>query len=70
MEDLATVVFGHGLQDSVAGTDVVHEVIAVGVRGDGAKSGGNRISSAVDLCTGRSAGEGWDMTDGASDFVE
>src|SRR5438309_2316932 len=69
-EDLATVVFGHGLQDSVAGADVVHEEIAVGIRGDGAKSGGNRVSSTVDLCSGRSAGEGWDMTDGAPDLVD
>src|SRR5256885_996740 len=69
-EDLATVVFGRGLQDSVAGADVVHEVIAVGVRDDGAECGWNCVSSAVDLCTGGSAGEGWDMADGASDFVE
>src|SRR3989440_9479879 len=69
-EDLATIVFGHGLQDSIAGADVVHEEIAVRIRGDGAERGWNCVSSAVDLCTGRSAGEGWDMADGASDFVE
>src|SRR5258708_34028170 len=41
-EDLATVVFGHGLQDSVAGAGIVHEEIAVGRRGGGAARGGDR----------------------------
>src|SRR6266446_1580695 len=54
LKDPVPVVLASGLQDSVAGTHVVHQEISIGVQREGSERGWNRKRSAVDFCSCRS----------------
>src|SRR5690348_7407560 len=64
------IVLARGLQDSVAGSHIVHQEIAVWVKGDGAERGGNRKRAAIDLCSRWSGGYCFDVADRTTDFAE
>lgn len=64
------VVLARGLQDSVAGADVVHEEISVGMQGDGSKRGRNCVRATIDFGSGGSSGERFDVASRATDLVE
>ena len=53
LEDLVTVVFARGLQDTVAGAHIVHQEIAIRVQGDRAQRGGNGKRAAINFCSQR-----------------
>src|SRR3989442_68325 len=64
------VMLGHGLDDAVAGTDIVEEKIAVGVKLLFTECRGDSVSAAVDICSHGSGGERLDVADIATNFVE
>src|SRR5437899_7766759 len=70
LKDSLPVVLASGLQDSVAGTHVVHQEISIGVQREGSERGWNRKRSAVDFCSCRSGGQCLDMASRTSDLVE
>lgn len=70
LEDLVTVVFASGLQDSVASVDVVHEEVAPRMKGDGAERGWNAESAAIDLGSRGSGGQCCDMAGHATDLLK
>jgi hypothetical protein len=52
LKDFVPVVLSGGRQDSVACTDVVHQEIPVGMKGDGPQRGWDRERSSIDLGSG------------------
>src|SRR4029077_5832145 len=69
-EDLVAIVLAGGLQDSVARAHVVHQEIAVGIKGHGAEGRWNREGAAVDLGSRGSGGHCLDVTRCTPDLLE
>lgn len=70
LEDLVSIVLASGLQDSVAGAHVVHQEIAVRVKGNGAERGGNRKRSTINFCSRGRTRQCFDVARCTADFVE
>jgi hypothetical protein len=66
LEDLVSIVLASGLQDSVAGTYVVHQETSVRVQREGRW---NRKRAAVDFCSYRSRGQCLDVASRTADSV-
>jgi hypothetical protein len=58
------------LQDSIAGTHVVHEEISIRMQREGSERRYNRKHAAVDFCSGGSSGQCLDVASRTADFVE
>ena len=66
----SAVVLRHRHNDAIAGTDVVQQEVAVGVKGLVAERGGNHELAAVDLRACRCCGQRRNMADVAADLGE
>src|ERR1700720_1582605 len=69
-KDLVTIVLAGGLQDSVARAHVVHQEIAVRIKGHGAEGRWNREGAAVDLGSRGSGGHCLDVTRCTTDLLK
>src|SRR5438874_4385203 len=64
------IVLQHGHDDAVAGTDVVEEEVAIGMKLLSPQRGSEGVSAAVDSCSGRSSRERLDVTNIAANLVK
>src|SRR5712664_998720 len=65
LEDAMAVVLARGLQDAVAGADVVHQEISVRMQSNGSERGRNCVRAAIDFSSGGGGGERFDVARGA-----
>src|SRR6266487_5533857 len=67
---LFAVMLGHGLNDAVAGANIVKQEVAVGMKLLSAEGGRNGERAAVEICASRSGRERLNVTGIAAHFVE